>query len=243
MTNFTLHFIICNLYIRYSLYIYFFPDKLVHIGTESIIDEFQIKFGFVSDNPDSINTKFSYEVAFASPSHDVVILELIQGNNLPDPIHLKSTNVPSAKLHVLGHPNGVELQHDPGCIIIEEEDEIDQLVEQGISFFTDQGYTEDKVREDYKPCILSPDHILFHCSKSTAHGASGSPLIVIKDKPQVIGMLLRGHPKLYYNYRRDHKGTNDRPDLLVELGISMEKVHSLLIHHSLHELADDLFSQ
>lgn len=224
------------------LQLFLFPDKLVHIGTESITDEFQIKFGFVRDNPDSINSNFSYEVAFASPSHDVVILELIQDNKLPDPIHLKDTNIPSAKLHVLGHPNGVELQHDPGCIIIKDEEELDELVEQGISFFTNQGYAESKVKEDYAPCILSPDHILFHCSKSTAHGASGSPLIVIKDKPQVIGMLLRGHPKLYYNYRNNHdKETKDRAYLLVELGISMEKVRSLLIHHSLNELADDLF--
>lgn len=225
------------------LQLFLFPEILEHIGTESINDEFQIKFGFVRDNPDSINSNFSYEVAFASPSHDVVILELIQDNKLPDPIHLKDTNIPSAKLHVLGHPNGVELQHDPGCVIIKDEEELDELVEQGISFFTSQGYTESKVKEDYAPCILSPDHILFHCSKSTAHGASGSPLIVIiKDKPQVIGMLLRGHPKLYYNYRNNHdKETKDRAYLLVELGISMEKVRSLLIHHSLNELADDLF--
>ncbi|XP_048732974.2 uncharacterized protein LOC125649466 isoform X4 [Ostrea edulis] len=218
------------------------PSKqatLEKIGEEMIKDTCHIKFGFVGGDSETV-LRFSCDVAFASPEHDVVILELAdQPKTLPRPLIMKDTNIPNAKLHIIGHPKGIELQHDPGCKTIENQAELTELVNKGISFFTSQGYNSDQVMADYAPCVLSPDHILFHCSESTAHGASGSPLIVIKDIPKVTGMLLRGHPHLYYNYSKGE----DRPDLLVESGISMEKIKSLLVEHSLHHLVDDLFSQ
>ncbi|XP_061194804.1 uncharacterized protein LOC133202965 [Saccostrea echinata] len=214
---------------------------LIKIADEMITKSSLIKFGFVDGKSDTKSVLgFSYDVAFVSQKHDVVILELNEDTNLPPPLILKDTNIPGVKLHVIGHPKGIELQHDPGCKIIEDQAELTELVNKGIDFFTGLGYKIDQVKEDYAPCVLSSDHILFHCSESTAHGASGSPLIVIKEKPQVTGMLLKGHPHLYYNYS---SGKEDHPELLVESGISMEKVHSLLIEHSLIQLAEELFSQ
>lgn len=214
----------------------------MEIGKQTITDLVQIKFGFVRDNEYRSLAQCSYDVAFASPSHDVVILELIEDTNLPNPFHLKSINAAATKLHLIGHPGGGKLEHDPACKIIKDQKELENLVKEGISFFTSRGYREDQVKEDYKPCVLSPDRLFFHCSKSITHGASGSPLIVIinEKEAQVIGMLLRGHPKFYYNY---DKRNDDRPDLLVESGISMEKVRSLLVHHSLHDLVANIFPE
>ena len=222
-------------------------EKLREIGLKSITRILDIRFSFLGNNKDNKETHsdmFSYDVAFASPLCDVVILELL-GNekDLPKPLSLNSTNLSriQEKLHIIGHPSGMELQHDPGCKIIKKKEELNELVKDGIEFFSSQGFDKTEVEEDYKPCVISPDHILFHCSQSTAHGASGSPLIVISDdQTQVTGMLLRGHPKLYYNYKKGKD--KERPDLLVESGISMEKVHSLLKEHALDDLAADLFS-
>lgn len=216
--------------------------ELIEIGKQFITNHVHIKFGFVRDCEYSSLAQCSYEVAFVSPSHDVVILELIEDTNLPNPFHLKTINAAATKLHLIGHPGGRKLEHDPACKIIKDQKELENLVKEGISFFTSRGCKEDQVKEDYKPCILSPDHLLFHCSESITHGASGSPLIVIinEKEAQVIGMLLRGHPKFYYNY---DKRNGVRLDLLVESGISMEKVNSLLICHSLHDLAANLFPE
>ncbi|XP_078339460.1 uncharacterized protein LOC111108810 isoform X4 [Crassostrea virginica] len=220
-------------------------EKLREIGLKSISCNLEIRFSFLGNKHDKEihSDMISYDVAFASPFCDVVILELL-GNeeDLPKPISLYRTNSSTTqeKLHIIGHPNGWELQHDPGCKIIKKKEELNELVKGGIEFFSSQGYDKTEVEEDYKPCVISPDHILFHCSQSTAHGSSGSPLIVISDdQPQVTGMLLRGHPKLYYNYKKGKD--KERPDLLVESGISIEKVHSLLKEHKLDDLAADLF--
>lgn len=212
---------------------------MIEIGKQFITNHVQIKFGFVRDCDYSSLAQCSYEVAFASPSHDVVILELIEDTNLPNPFHLKTINAAATKLHLIGHPGGRKLEHDPACKIFKDQEELENLVKKGISFFLTHSngrFTKDQVEKDYEPCVLSPDHLLFHCSESITHGASGSPLIVIinEKEAQVIGMLLRGHPKFYYNY---DKRNGDRPDLLVESGISMEKVRSLLVDHSLHDLA------
>eukprot|EP00105_Crassostrea_gigas_P034576 XP_019918724.1 PREDICTED: uncharacterized protein LOC105318198 [Crassostrea gigas] len=217
-------------------------NDLMEIGKQSITDRVQIKFGFVRDNEYSFLARCSYDVAFASPSNDVVILELIEDTNLPNQFHLKTINAAATKLHLIGHPGGRKLEHDPACKIIKDQKELEKLKETGISFFTTKGYTKDQVEKDYEPCILSSDRLFFHCSKSVAHGASGSPLIVIinEKEAQVIGMLLRGHPKFYYNYDKDN---GDRPDLLVESGISMEKVRSLLDHQTLQELTVNLFPE
>lgn len=205
-----------------------------------------ICFGYKDEKPEALRM-FSYDVAFASPPHDVVILELTDSRDVPKPLLLTDIFIPGGKLHVIGHPNGIKLQHDPGCKVIEDEEELSDIVNRGIHFFTQEGLNERQVRMDYSPCVLSEDRILFHCSKTTAHGASGSPLIVIKDMPPsnkktalVTGMLLRGHPGLYYNRS---KGKEVPTELLLETGISMEKISSLLSEHSLQQLADELFSE
>jgi hypothetical protein len=151
-----------------------------------ITNNCRIDFGFKDDMQKKTPLTFSYDVAFASPKHDVVILELAKGQKmLPQPLQLMNINVCCSKLHVIG-------------------------------------------------------------SKSTAHGASGSPLIVVNDilsrnekTVQAKGMLLRGFPPAYYN-----KSTEEEvpPDVLIESGISMEKIKSLLEEHSLHDLANDLFT-
>ncbi|XP_061191648.1 uncharacterized protein LOC133199838 [Saccostrea echinata] len=180
------------------------------------------------------------KLPFASQHHDIVILELSQENNLPPPLILKDTNIPGVKFHLVGNSEGIKLQHVPGCQIIEDQAELTDIVNRGIDFFTGLGYEREQVELDYATCVLSPDHILFHSPMNIVHGASSSPLIVIKEKPQVIGMLLRGYPKLYFN---DSRCIGAHPELLIESGISMEKVHSLLKEHSLIQLAEDLFSQ
>ena len=225
---------------------FLFPTEILKEIGLSITGKLGIHFSFVENNKNNKEipfSMFSYDVAFASPVCDVVILELLgSGKDLPKPISLNMTNLSRIheKLHIIGHPNGMELQHDPGGKIIKKKEELNELVKEGIEFFSSQGYEKTEVEEDYKPCVISPDHILFHCSQSTAHGASGSPLIVISDdQPQVTGMLLRGHPKFYYNYKKGKD--KERPDLLVRSGISMKKVHSLLKEHKLDDLAADLF--
>jgi hypothetical protein len=210
------------------------------LGQEMISGSCKITFGYVGDGDTETVFRFSYDVAFASPDDDVVILELSdQTQNLPQPLILKDTNIPSSQLHIIGHPKGLELQHDPRCHVINNQEELTKLVNDGIKFFTKKGYERDGVKEDYLSCSQSQDHVLFHCSISTTHGASGSPLIVIKDVPKVTGMLLQGHPKVYYNCNE----SDVPPDILVECGISTEKVKSLLLNYSLKELADDLFSE
>ena len=237
---------LCKWWLAINMTFLFSTEKLIEIGL-SMTAKLNIHFSFVENNKNGKEISsymFSYDVAFASPVCDVVILELL-GNkkDLPKPISVNSTNLSriQEKLHVIGHPNGMELQHVPGCKIIKKKEELNELVKDGIEFFSSQGFDKIEVEEDYKPCVISPDHILFHCSLSAPHGAAGSPLIVISDdQPQVTGMLVRGHPKFYYNYKKGKDKV--RPDLLVMSGISMEKVHSLLKEHELDDLAADLFS-
>lgn len=213
---------------------------MIEIGKQSITKRVEIKFKFVKDNDPVILGQCSYDVAFASPSHDIVILELIGYTRLPNPFHLKSINAAATKLHLFGHPGGKKLRHDPACKIIKDQEELENLVKEGILFFTKSGYQKEQVEKDYNSCVLSKDRIFFHCSKSISHGASGSPLVVINNEKEVhvIGMLLKGHPEYCYNNKTD---MDDRPELLLESGISMEKVCSLLNHPSLQELAVDLF--
>lgn len=56
-------------------------------------------------------------------------MELIQDNKLFDLIYFKFINVLSVKFYVFGYLNGVELQYDLGCVIIKDEEELDELVD------------------------------------------------------------------------------------------------------------------
>jgi hypothetical protein len=222
-------------------------DALKQIGNQMITNSCRIYFGFKDDMQNIPALTFSYDVAFASPKHDVVILELAEDQKmLPEPLQLTNINIPCGKLHVIGHPARMKLRHDPGCKVINDQEELTKVVKKGIDYFSGQGSNRQEVQDDYSHCKLSDDRILFHCSKSTAHGASGSPLIVVNDIPsrnektvQATGMLLRGFPPAYYNKSTEEEAP---PDVLIESGISMEKIKSLLEEHSLHRLANELFA-
>ncbi|XP_056001301.1 uncharacterized protein LOC125655555 isoform X2 [Ostrea edulis] len=209
-----------------------------------IMQQCKIKFGYIDENEGQVFT-FSYDAPFVSVKYDIAILELeldALDRPLPPSLPLASINLPE-KLHVLGHPGGGILQFDPACDIIRDENALNKIKREAVDLFTELGEKASRVKEEYSECKLSKDHILFHCSTSTAHGASGSPLIqIIGENPIVIGILLKGYPKIYYNKYRDNKSVNQQhPGLLIESGISMKMLKDLLIEQNLTELANKLF--
>ncbi|XP_062614518.1 uncharacterized protein LOC134276279 [Saccostrea cucullata] len=211
------------------------------MGLATILTEqHEIKFEFLKEGAVGRIAKFKSDIAFVSPENDVLILELAELESEPRFFNLVEYNISEEKIHVFGHPDGIPLQHDPGCTIIDNETELTELKKEGIAFFKKEWPEKElDIIDDYAPCVISEDKILFHSSSSTAHGASGAPLtIVVNDTIKVYGMLLNGHPKIFYNYyiKRDMK----RPDLLVESGISMRNVRSLL-ESCLPELEEELF--
>jgi hypothetical protein len=216
-------------------------DK-ANIGRQ-MMQKCKIKFEYVDETKGSV-FQFSYDAPFISVKHDIAILELTSDESdrpLPPPLTLASISLPG-ELHILGHPGGAPLKFDPACDIIREESVLLNIKREAMDLFTGLGEKSSRVENEYSECKLSEDHILFHCSTSTAHGASGSPLIQIMDEtPTVIGILLKGYPKMYYNKYRNNKTVNERPELLIESGISMKMLKDLLIGHNSKELAKDLF--
>ncbi|XP_062581303.1 uncharacterized protein LOC134243104 [Saccostrea cucullata] len=208
---------------------------------EDLTERYEIKFEYLKEGAVGRIVKFKPDIAFVSPENDVIVLELAELESEPRFFNLVEYNIFEEKIHVFGHPDGIPLQHDPGCTIINNETKLTELKKEGIAFFKKEW--PDKEREiidDYAPCVISEDKILFHSSSSTAHGASGAPLTIVdKGTLKVYGMLLNGYPKQFYNYstKKDMK----RPDLLVESGISMKKVRSLLESCLPEEFVKELF--
>ncbi|XP_062597412.1 uncharacterized protein LOC134258837 isoform X2 [Saccostrea cucullata] len=226
------------------------PDtqkKLKAVGIDMVTHSCRITFGCVGEKRGDTFT-FSYDALFISKQHDVAILELTNKTGQPYPAKLNfvNFNLPMDRLHVLGHPNGGELIFDPSCSIISDQEKLKETKDEAITLFTSHGKTKSQVEKEYKECKLSPNHILFHCSKSTAHGASGSPLLQIAKstrKPVIIGMLLKGYPKMYYNEFRNNEKVNKRPELLIESGIAVETLKTLFKQHELSYLVNDIFNE
>ncbi|XP_062579488.1 uncharacterized protein LOC134241466 [Saccostrea cucullata] len=201
---------------------------------------YEIKFEFLKEVDVGRIVKFKPDIAFASPEYDVLVLELEDHKFELKCLGLVEDNACNEKLHVFGHPSGKPLQHDPACTILKEDTDLSELKKEGIAFFKKEckSLEEKDIEESYSPCVISKDKILFHSSCSTAHGASGAPLIIVcNGSPKVYGMLLCGHPGVFYNY---FNGRLKRLDLLVESGISMKKVRSLL-KSFIPNLEKDLF--
>ncbi|XP_062578882.1 uncharacterized protein LOC134240824 [Saccostrea cucullata] len=220
-------------------------ETVKELGRQLITESSSIRFGYFHDKTGE-NFKFKYDVPFISKKHDIAILELIEDPSkvFPDSVELVSLNAPKTLIHILGHPGGRELQTDPGCKIIYDEHELEKTIKESVKFFSTLFVNIPIDESDFSKCKISAEQILFHCSKSTAHGASGSPLIQNEnDQPEVIGMLLEGYPKIFYNELCNNIEANKRPDLLIESGISMEKVKSLLFEHRLSELSKSIFTR
>ncbi|XP_061178838.1 uncharacterized protein LOC133187466 isoform X1 [Saccostrea echinata] len=221
--------------------------NLKHIGEEMIKHNCSITFGYVGEERGN-TFSFGYDAPFISTKHDIAILELNKDSNFPFPakLNVAEVNIQIERLHVLGHPEGNELTFDPSCSVICNQSDLDRTKERAIEHFTSLGEEKSNVEKEYKECEISSDHILFHCSEGTAHGASGSPLFPLAKKNrklEVIGMLLKGYPKLYYNKYRNIDKANKHPELLIESGITVEMLKSLLKQHKLFELANDIFDQ
>ncbi|XP_061179330.1 uncharacterized protein LOC133187950 [Saccostrea echinata] len=220
--------------------------NLKDIGIEMVTHSCCITFGCVGEKKGESFT-FSYDAPFISTKHDVAILELTTkpGHQFPAQLNFANFNTPANRLHVVGHPGGGELIFDPSCSVISDQIKLERTKEEAIKHFIFLGKTRSQVEKEYKECKLSSNHILFHCSKSTAHGASGSPLIRIANgnrKPEVIGVLLKGYPKMYYNDFLNNEKAIEHPELLIESGITVEMLKSLLKPHELSKLAQDIFS-
>ncbi|XP_056000881.1 uncharacterized protein LOC130048315 isoform X2 [Ostrea edulis] len=215
------------------------------IGKGMISDTCKMSFGYVDDKINGTHFTFSYDAPFISKEHDIAILELLPVSDsvMPDALSLADLYTPTNHLYVLGHPAGRELIIDPSCRILNDEHQLNSAIKKGIKLFTSLGENKSKVEHEYCECKISQNHIFFHCSKNTAHGASGSPLVrIVHDKAEVIGILLKGYPKLYYNKYRQNTKVNKKPSVLIESGVSMEKVKDLLVReHKLVELADIIF--
>jgi hypothetical protein len=218
----------------------FFIEKIQSIGKRIVTEACDITF----DDKNGEHFSFHYDALFISTKHDIAILELWtdSNNSIPAPFSLADLYTPTDRLYVLGHPAGRELIIDPSCKIFCDEKDLNNTIEKGIKLFTSLGEKRSDVKDEYCECKISQNHIFFHCSESTAHGASGSPLIrIVGEKPEVIGILLKGYPKLYYNKFSQNKKVNKHPDVLIESGVSMEMVKNLLDEHQLNELADVMF--
>ncbi|XP_062615731.1 uncharacterized protein LOC134277410 [Saccostrea cucullata] len=202
---------------------------------------------FGNESTQSKNYPVRTDIPFYSKTDDIAILE-VNWTQLPDPFPLaRFGNLPEC-VHVLGYPysRGYEQIFDPSCPLIAKEtlaSSSSAAVQGCKEAFPDMDVNT--IESTYKSIFSKSGKVWLHCSKSTTHGASGSPGIILSDheEPKVYLMLQEGVPGFIYdNQFRNRMENLSFPNKFVfESGISMSKVYTLLSKPDLLHLRNEIF--
>ncbi|XP_062599194.1 uncharacterized protein LOC134260658 [Saccostrea cucullata] len=194
--------------------------------------------------------RLKYDIPFYSKQEedDVALLE-INWTDLPKPFILDMSRKRPENVTIIGHPtsHGNEQIIDRTCPLISECDAF-QTHCKALSWWKRNypNFDHKQVKNDYDS-MFKKEKVLFHCSESTTHGASGGPGIIGLDvgSPKVHLMLQEGIPGLVHNV--DDASMKEilrtcPKECLVESGISMSRVYELLSSiPQLKELRDNIF--
>ncbi|XP_061187271.1 uncharacterized protein LOC133195444 [Saccostrea echinata] len=222
-------------------------DKAVNFIEDNPI---YVYFGRTREQFDYKRYRLRYDIPFFSKQEadDVALLE-VNWTNLPKPFILDISRKRPENITIIGHPasHGNEQIIDRLCPLISECDAF-QTHCKALSWWKRNYPKSDhkKIKNDYDS-MFRREKVLFHCSESTTHGASGGPGIFDLDKglPKVYLMLQEGIPGFVHNVHDTSMKEILRicpKECLVESGISMSRVYELLSSiPQLKELRDNIF--
>ncbi|XP_062609390.1 uncharacterized protein LOC134271154, partial [Saccostrea cucullata] len=209
-----------------------------------------VYFGRTREHVNYVPYRLRYDIPFYSKQEadDVALLE-VDWTDLPKPFILDMSRKRPENVTIIGHPtsHGNEQIIDRTCPLISECDAF-QTHCKALSWWKRNypNFDHKKVKNDYDS-MFKKEKVLFHCSESTTHGASGGPGIIGLDvgSPKVHLMLQEGIPGLVHNV--DDASMKEilrtcPKECLVESGISMSRVYELLSSiPQLKELRDNIF--
>ena len=229
-------------------------DHLLKELKSQWLDKCSIAFGPKKNNVFTLK----YDIPFLDAEKDVIILEAESKTDtsmqtFPASFRLqREKSQMKDKMHIIGYPklHGAEQIIDPQCEVIlstTSKQKAKETMEEAVNWFGEKFKNDQKNFEvEYRNVLSHVDStstsVLFHCSKSIAHGASGGPGIVDLTNPVVQVMLLAGCPGFTYNPNVNgafYKGIEIPLPYLFERGITMTSVHDML--SCKQELRNELF--
>ncbi|XP_061193196.1 uncharacterized protein LOC133201401 [Saccostrea echinata] len=191
----------------------------------------QVVFGRMKEHEEGIKYPVKFDIPFYSKTEDIAILEVDPTNlpRLPIAFALERSIIAPESIHIVGYPasHGRKQIFDPKCPLILEMEARTTLEQWKVM------YPWEDFQNFSRACdsaFSGKEKVLFHCSESTAHGASGSPGLILSDgdKPKVYLMLQEGFPSFMYGNNCQVDIKTVPKELLIESGISMSRVYSLL---------------
>ncbi|XP_033740129.1 uncharacterized protein LOC117327313 [Pecten maximus] len=200
---------------------------------ETLLKEsISVKFGFKDGKPTAGEFHFEYDIPFADADHDVLVLQISEGENtLPPPLPLEEEFVTSS-VHLFGYPQGfMKLLSDIKCSIYVDNNELQKDVTKAIEWWKGEGHS---FENHYAVCRYADDKrytdtgkMFLQTSKQFEHNSSGSPVVaIINDRPVVQLMYLRGYPEFCYS--KENSLPPPPPQYLFEAGVAMPVVTQLL---------------
>ena len=193
------------------VYIYIFFLEYTSISLEKFLENCSIELGKLRETESGMTFRFEYNIPFYDVQADIIKLELQQGGSFPRPVKLL-TEDPINEVHILGYPSKHEknMIFDPRCRLLNSEDAITKAegyIDEAISYWKESGRVPERMHKDvegqYRRLGLrrQKQSVLFHCSNSTTHGASGSPGLteLQSDEGPITGLVyVQGCPKFVY---------------------------------------------
>ncbi|XP_062619848.1 uncharacterized protein LOC134281398 [Saccostrea cucullata] len=204
----------------------------VQASKEITQNRMSVVFGRLSEQEDVLPYPLKLDVPFYSSSDDVAILE-VDWTSLPKPFSLQRSNTPPKSVHIIGYPDSHKSEQilDPHCPLISLA-EAKSTCQRAVDWWRN-AYPRENVedfRNAYGSAFRGKGKVLFHCSESTAHGASGSPGLIQmhEEKPVVCLMLQQGFPSFVYEQEHQDLLKTVPKQFLIESGISMSRVYEIL---------------
>ncbi|XP_062616164.1 uncharacterized protein LOC134277888 [Saccostrea cucullata] len=215
---------------------------------------------YIEDNPiyvyfgrtrEHVNYKpypLRYDIPFYSKQEedDIALLE-VDWTELPKPFILDISRKQPENVTIIGHPayHGNEQIIDRKCPLISECEAFQTYCKALLWWKSNYPELEtEKIKKAYDFDKRLKVRVLFHCSESTTHGASGGPGIIDLDKglPKVYVMLQEGIPGFVHDASMKEILRTCPKECLVESGISMSRIYELLSSiPQLKELRDNIF--
>ncbi|XP_061189390.1 uncharacterized protein LOC133197397 [Saccostrea echinata] len=204
----------------------------VQASKEITQNRMSVVFGRLIEQEDILPYPLKLDIPFYSSSDDIAILE-VDWTNLPKPFNLQRSNIPPKSVHIIGYPASHKSEQilDPHCPLISLA-EAQSTCQRAVDWWKKEYPTEnvDDFRNAYSSAFTGQGKIQFHCSESTAHGASGSPGLIQmhEEKPVVSLMLQQGFPSFVYEQKHQELLKTVPKQFLIESGISMSRVYEIL---------------